>query len=62
MKKVEKWLNENIDHIISHYEPNKLLKSLEKEKFKDFIDDDFGMVDAEDDFADIYIQNGCISD
>ena len=59
LKKIENWLKENLDHIISHYEPNKLLKSLEKEKFKEFIDDDFGMVDADDGFADLYIQNGC---
>ena len=53
LKKIENWLKENLDHIISHYEPNKLLKSLEKEKFKEFIDDDFGMVDADDGFADL---------
>ena len=59
LKEIENWLNKNINHIVSHYEPNKLLKSLEQEKFKDFIDSDFGMVDADDNFADLYIQNGC---
>lgn len=59
LKKVETYLKENIDFIISHYEPNRLLKHLDYEKFKDFLDEDFGMTECTDDFADIYIQNGC---
>lgn len=59
LKKIEKFLNENIDFIISHYEPNKLLRSLEKRKFSDLMEDDFGIVQYDEDFADFYIQNGC---
>lgn len=59
LKEIEAWLKENIDVIVSHYEPNKLLKSLKKQKFRNLDDKDFGMVELHKDFADLYIQNGC---
>lgn len=56
---IEKYLKQNIDVIIPHYEPNKLLQALSYDIFSDLLIDDFGMVETEEDFADIYIQNGC---
>lgn len=55
----EQFLENNIDYVVDYYEPIKLLKLLSKHLYGDLVDDDFGMIDSDSEFADIYIQNGC---
>lgn len=55
----EEFLAKNVDYIVDHYEPNKLLKLLSKQLYGELDDNDFGMMECDSDFADIYIQNGC---
>jgi len=59
LQEIEKFLRTNIDYVISHYEPNKLLKLICEQEFELFDDDGFAMVDYDDVCADIYVQNGC---
>lgn len=59
LKEIELYLNENIDFIVNHYEPNKLLKLICDNTFKTIKKDSYGMCNYDDDGAVLYIQNGC---
>lgn len=61
LKKVEYYLKENIDYIISHYKPNELLKLICENTFKDLEEDSYGLADADEESASLLIQNGCLN-
>ena len=56
LKEIESYLNDNIDFIINHYEPDKLLNLICKNSFNN---NSYGMCDYDEESAHLLIQNGC---
>lgn len=59
LKKIEEYLHQNIDYVIKHYEPNKLLKQICKDAFNSLDNSSYGMCNYDESGANLFIQNGC---
>lgn len=60
LEKINMYLHNNIDHIYDLYDYNELIRYVLKNK-ENFptLDEDYGATMVDQDFADIFIQNGC---